>query len=382
MPSNMTGTDMRKDSEAAYTAPDVVQNVSQKLVEMQEKIGSDSSIPEPPASPAEPPEPTPEPEDGSEPESKQEPEPTQEPADDGSSTPAEPEGVAAESEGQQKPAIPDNYYRAAIHSGFKSEQISKLYEDNADETVEFLKQNYEAVNNLSRQFANLGRSAIELRQKEVAQAAPVQQPAVQKQEMDVEKLRKQYEDDPFGAMFETIKAFTSLPQEKAVEQPAAQVVQPDRVAFEEQAAALQQLHQFFNAEDMKVYSDFYGVVPDESMFDWSKLPPGQLANRRALIDEADAIITGREFQNKPISTIEAMQLAHLQLAAPMTEQIVREKITSQVKKRSKGITLKPSGSATATPTSTGTGVKSEKQALTNLEQRLPAFRQKLGFTRL
>jgi hypothetical protein len=381
MPSNMTGTDMRPNSDAAYDASDVVQNVSTHLAEMQEKIGSESSIPEPPASPAEPSEPTPKPEGGAEPEPKVE--PTQEPADSDVSTPAEPEGAAAEPEGQQKPAIPDNYYRAAIHSGFKPEQISKLYDANADEAVEFLKQNYEHVNNLSRQFANLGRSAIELQQKaQVAQVTPAQQPAVQKQEVDIEKLKKQYEDDPFGAMFEMVKAVTAKPDQTPVE-PAAQVVQPDRVAFEEQAAALQQLHQFFKTEDMEAYGDFYGVVGDENMFDWTSLPPVQLANRRALVDFADQIIAGHELQGKNISTAEGLQLAHLVITEPIREQIVREKITSQVKKRSKGITLKPSGAASTVPAATGQGgKKSYEQAEANLQQRLPAFREKLGFTRL
>ena len=373
MPSNLTGTDMRANSEAAYADSDVVQNVSNHLAEMQEKLGVDSSIPEPPASPAESPEPT------LEPEPEPEPEPSSELADDGSPTPAEPAEPAAES-GDQKPAIPDNYYRAAVHSGFTPERISKQYEIDAEGTLEFLKQNYEHVNNLSRQFADLGRTAIGLKQKEAAQQIPTQQPAVQKPELDVEKLRKQYEDDPFGAMVELFKTQAVQPQQ--VSQPEPTVIQPDRAAFEEQAAALQQLHQFFKIDDMEVYKDFYGEISDESMFDWGSLPPGQLANRRALVNLADQIIAGHELQGKQVSTAEGLQLAHLVITEPIREQIVREKIVSQVKKRSKGITLKPSGSGPATAAATtGQGVKSEEQALTNLQQRLPGFRQKLGFTR-
>jgi len=375
MPANMTGTDMRPNSEAAYADSEVVQNVSQHLAEFQEKIGVDSSIPEPPASPAEPPKSTPE----SESEQEVELESESEPADSDVSTPVEPVEPAVESS-QEKPAIPDNYYRAAVHSGLEPQQISKLYESDAEGTLEFLKHNYEAVNNLSRQFANLGRTALELQQKGAAQKVTPQQPVVQKSELDVEKLRRQYEDDPFGAMVELFKTQSAQPQQ--VSQPEPTVTQPDRVAFEEQAAALQQLHQFFKVDDMEVYKDFYGSIGDESMFDWSSLPPGQLANRHALAHLADQIIAGNELQGKQISTVEGLQLAHMVITEPIREQIVREKITSQVKKRSKGITLKPSGSGLATGTvATGQGVKSEEQALVNLQQRLPAFRQKLGYTR-
>jgi len=372
MPSNLTGTDMRANSEAAYDASDVVQNVSTHLAEMQEKIGVDSSIPEPPEPPAESLKSTPESESELESESESE------SADDDGSTPIEPAESAVESS-QEKPAIPDNYYRAAIHVGYKPEQISKQYENDAEGTLEFLKQNYEAVNNLSRRFANLGRAAIELKQKQVEQV-PAQQPAMQKSELDMKKLREQYEDDPFGATIEAIKALTVKPEQSAVE-PAAQAAQPDRAAFEEQAAALQQLHQFFETEDMEVYKDFYGSVPMENMFDWTSLPPGQFANRRALVGLADQIIAGHELQGEQLSTVEGLQLAHLVITEPIREQIVREKITSQVKKRSKGITLKPSGAATKTAATSEQGAKSEEQALVNLQQRLPGFREKLGFTR-
>jgi len=379
MPSNLTGTDMRKDSDAAYTAPDVVNNVSQHLAEMQGKL-EDSSIPQPPEPPAESSEPTPISEPVSEPEPK--PEPTSEPADDGGPTPIEPDGTAAEPS-QGKPAIPDNYYRAAIHIGYKPEQISKLYDTDAEGTLEFLKQNYEAVNNLSKQFANLGRTANELRQKQAAtQQVQTQQPVVQKPELDMKKLREQYEDDPFGATIEAIKVLTVKPEQPPAVEPVAQVIQPDRVAFEEQAAALQQLHQFFETEDMEVYKDFYGSVPMENMFDWRSLPSGQLANRQALVNLADQIIAGHELQGKQISTAEGLQLAHLVITEPIREQVVREQIVSSVKKRNKGITLKPSGSGVTAGSITpqSQGAKSEEQALANLQQRLPEMRRKLGYT--
>ena len=373
---------MRPDSEAAYGASDVVEKVSQHLTEMQEKIG-DSSIPEPPAGPAEPPESTSESDDVSESESEPEQEPesesTSEPTDDDDSTPAEPVESAVESD-QQKSAIPDNYYRAATHVGYKPEQISKLYEADAEGTLEFLKQNYESVNNLSRQFANLGRAAIELQQKRTETAQVSAQPQV---DFNEKKLREQYEDDPFGATIELLKTFTSSPQKKmTVEQPT-QAVQPDRGVFEEQAAALQQLHQFFKTGDIEIYKDFYGEIGDENMFDWSKLPPGQLANRHALVNLADQIIAGHELQGRQISTVEGLQLAHMVVTEPIREQIVREKISSQVKKRSKSITLKPSGSASKTATTaTGQGKKTYEQAQANLEQKLPAMREKLGFTKM
>jgi hypothetical protein len=331
MSGSVTGTDMRPDSEAAYEG-----SVS-KVEETLAKFEQEHSIPAPPT-PADKSEPTLEPDADSEPDSEQEPEQKseqeleQEPADDDKSTPESKEGEGQESD---KPAIPDNYFRAAQHQGWTPERISKLYDADPEGTVEFLKKVYEDTNSLNGQFAELGRKKIALEQVEVKAKA---EPQDAKPELDLAKLRERYEDDPVGVMLDIVKAQTP----KLQEQPAVQPAQTNQ--REEDVAVAQQLQTFFTGKDLDAYQDFYGSPDEKNPYDWSKTTPGQAANRQAVINEADAIIAGCELQGRQISVAEALEAAHLRVSAPIAEKVVREQLVKQVKKRSKGITLKPSSS--------------------------------------
>ena len=359
----ITGQDMRDDTHA-YEKPEIVDKVAQTLDQFNE---GKPSIPEPPVSSAD------------EPESTSEPEPT----DDGTATLKEPDGEAA-GEGQtepEKPALPDNYFRAARHQGWEPEEIAEFYDKDPKKAIKTFGKIYESTNNLSQQFAQLGRSAVELEKKKT-QVQPTVQPQVvePKPSLDFEKLRKQYEDDPFGVTVELLKGFSQKPEPTPQATPTVQPA-TNQQTFDEDMAILQQLNQFFGAEDMQVYEDFYGSTKDENgmhLYDWRGiLSPGQQANRQAIIDLADQIISGAELQGREMSVAQGLELAHLSLTRPMVEGVVREKIVSEVKKRSKGVTLKPGGATTTPPGSTvGRGAKTEEQVIANAGIRLKALKEK------
>ena len=367
MAGEKTGSDMRDDSHA-YEKPDVLNAVAQHL----EEFGGEPSIPEPPAKSAGEPEPT------SEPEPKVEPEPT----DAGEPTPKEPDGQAAgEGEEPEKPALPDNYFRAAQHQGWTPEEITELYDQNPEQAIKTFGKIYEATNNLSQQFAQMGRTAIELeKRKAQAQQTPKPQVVEQKPSLDVEKLRKQYEDDPFGATVELMKAMTqkSEPAPQATQVPQTTGEGYGKQTFEEDMAILQQLNQFFGAEDMRAYEEFYGVSKDadgNALYDYGLLSPGQRANRQAVVNLADQILAGAELQGTQMSVAQGLELAHLAVTRPMSETVIREKLVSAVKKRGKGVTLKPSGARTS-PEGTGGGKKTETQLEIDTEARLANLRAK------
>lgn len=361
MSGSNTGTIMQPNGEAAYE--DSVSKVEETLA----KFEQEHAIPEPPT-PADKSEPTPEPDVDSEPDSEQEPEfkseqePEQEPADDGESTPESKDG---DGEASDKPAIPDNYFRAAAHQGWTPEKISKLYDADPEGTVDWLKKIYDDTNNLNSQFAELGRKKIALDQAQVDSKA---KPQEAKSEIDLAKLREQYEDDPVGVMLEIVKTQAPKPQEQQVAQPA----QTNR--REEDMAIAQQLHTFFTAKDLDAYREFYGSPDEKNPYDWSYCTPGQNANRQAVINEADAIIAGREFQGSPISVAEALEAAHLRVSAPIAERVIRERIMSQVKKRSKGVTLRPSGSQGVAAAKVGE--KSEAKAIETAGAKLTELKKK------
>jgi hypothetical protein len=353
---------MRPDN-AAYESQDVTNKVEETLA----KFEQEHAIPEPPT-PAEKSEPTPEPDSESVPDSEQEPEQKseqeseQEPAEEDESTPESKDG---EGEASEKPAIPDNYFRAAEHQGWTPERISKLYDADPEGTVEFLKKIYEDTNSLNGQFAELGRKKIALEQAAVDANA---KPQEIKPELDLTKFKEQYEDDPAGAIFELMQS-----KQKPQEQPVAQPAQTSQ--REEDIAVAQQLQTFFTGKDLEAYQDFYGSPDKENPYDWSKTTPGQAANRQAVIVEADAIIAGYTLQGKQISNVEALDAAHLRISAPIAEQVVREKLVKQVKKRSKGITLRPSASQGVAAT-VKAGEKSEAKAIETAGAKLTELKKK------
>lgn len=360
MSGSVTGTDMRPNSDAAYN------NSVSKIEETLAQFEQEHSIPEPPQKSADDFESTPEPDDVSESDDTKS-DDSQELADDDDSTPVT-DGDSDDSsdDSKEKPAIPDNYFRAAAHQGWTPERISKLYEVDPEGTVEFLKKVYEDTNNLNGQFAELGRRKIALEQAKVNVES---KPQETKSELDLVKLREQYEDDPVGVMLEIIKTQSPKPQEQSVTQP----VQSNQ--REEDMAIAQQLHTFFISKDLEVYRDFYGSPDKNNPYDWSKSTPGQNANRYAITQEADAIIAGYELQGKQISVREALEKAHLRVTAPITEQIVREQLVSQVKKRSKSLTLRPSQSQ-GVVASGGTGEKSEAKAIQTAQAGLNELKKK------
>ena len=304
-----------------------------------------------------PPSPEPDGEPTDDPDSTPEPEP--EPADDGEPTP-EPDGEPAAGEkGKTKPAIPDNHYRALVHQGWKPERISKLYETDSELLLELAENAYEATNNLSRQFANLGRAKRDLEQKQGQPQQPQQQPTQpQQQGPNLEKLRAQYEEDPFGATVELLKSFGQQSQQP--QQPVQVPQQPavSRDQFNEDLALTQHLISFWGADDMKPYEDFYGPMFDENKQPYltaNHLTPGQQANRQRVLIETDRIIAGDAFQakmegrepNMPIQ--QALAMAHMVVSAPIAKQIARKELVSAVKKKAKGVTLQPTARKTVPP---------------------------------
>jgi len=352
MPGNQTGTDMRQD-QGAYEKSDVVDKVAQTLAKFGEV---EDSTPEPESEPAKPAVSTPEPKPAEKTDVTPEPGPV-EPAE-----PAEP----TEPEEPEKPAIPDNYYRAAIHQGWKPEELSAMYELNPEGTLRFLEKTYNDVNNLSQQFAQLGRKAREV---ETARVQPQPQPQPQPQGFDVEKFKKAYEDDPASAL---ATALQQLQTARVEPQPQPQPVQQPNKKDEwnDHLAAVEQLNTFFGAEDLKPFAEYYG---EAKSLNWSDLTPGQYANRQAVINRADEILAGAELLQKEMSVREAVELAHMELSAPILQQVVREDILKAVKKKASGITMRPSKSKTNVPVKTG-GKLSDAQILANAEARLADLR--------
>lgn len=288
-----------------------------------------------------------------------------------------PESSEQKAVGDKKLPIPDNHYRALIHQGWTPEKVSQIYEKDSELLLELAEKAFDDVNNLSRTFSDLGRSRIAIDSKKMQPQRPQQVQQVQQQGPSLEKLREQYENDPFGAMVELVK-MVNQPQAQSQTQQAAIAQQPavSREQFNEDLALTQHLIQFWGDDDMKPYSDFYGPVFNESNRPYlttDHLTPGQVANRQRVLVEADRILAGASLQGTDMPLQEALAMAHMIVSAPIAKQILRKELTSQVKKKAKGMTLKPTSRKAAS--SKKGGAKPEAQLEKDTEARLQRYKE-------
>lgn len=247
--------------------------------------------------------------------------------------------------------IEDNLYRAAVHQGWKDEQIQEFMKLDPERARATFQNMYETTNKLSKYWSDAGR--VKLAQEDQQQQGTQQtQTQTQQQkpkekieftEVDIAKLKEQYDNDPVvdlvdqqqkqnKALFDMVN---DLHEAISTRQESAPQTQQTGTGTEAAALAMQ-VDSFFKQDDMKIFGDFYGSGDN--------LTPGNQANRLAMFELADQIRAGRALQGLDTSVDEALLQAHLLVSEPVREKMVRQNIVSKLQKRSKSLSLKP-GSA-------------------------------------
>lgn len=230
--------------------------------------------------------------------------------------------------------LPDAFKRAAIHQGWKSEDVDEFFATKPDAALRTFENIYNSTNTLSRHFADLGRTQRQL-------AAVKDEPKkVEVKKVDIEKLKTEYDLDSetIAALTEQNRQIDTLVAERNV--PKANV-EREMVRGKVAADAIveQQIANYFETEPMKPYKKFYGEL-DLGM-SWQDLTAGQKENRFKVLEQADLMIAGATLQGHTLNINDALELAHLLVTEPVRERIIREQIKEQATRRTK--TLKPSG---------------------------------------
>ena len=252
---------------------------------------------------------------------------------------------------EDKKGILDAHYRAAIHQGWSDDDIKTLYKANPALAEKTFAKLLDTTNRLSREFSAIGRAKLQV-SKSDAQPEPARKTEPTKPEfkkVDIEKLRKQYDDDAIVDVVAQMQDQIEQLHEEASKrpEPASDPQAQERVIrakVQEEAAMEQQIGQFFGGSDLKGYNEFYGKVLKNSS-DWNNLSIDQKKNRMDVLNMADQIIIGAEAQGRDMSIDDALNLAHLSISEPVREKVIRETIKTKVVKRAKSLTLKPSGKA-------------------------------------
>ena len=247
-----------------------------------------------------------------------------------------------------EPKLSEAYYRAAIHQGWKPEEIKDfLGKDSGLATRTFAKI-YDSTNKLSREFATIGRTKQELAKKDVEPVKKDEPPKTSEfKEIDIDKLRKDYDNDPVVELVaqqqEQNKALYDQVQGMTKESdPSVRDEATIRANIQAEALLEQQIVTFFGGNDLKMYDEFYGVLPKDTK-NWDTLTKDQRVNRWQVLEMADQMLIGAGSQGREMDVDEALTLAHLSISEPTREKVIRDEIKAKVVKRNKSLTLKPSG---------------------------------------
>ncbi len=278
---------------------------------------------------------------------------------------------------KEVPQLSDAYYRAAIHRGMKPEEIEEFYGNNPELCVKTLGNIYEAVKRSNEEFASLGRAEKERVAKETAaKATPskaeykgVDIVALEKADIDPDVLAAiKSNDQQNKVIFDEVQEIRGTRSAPGASQALDTTAQESRLAAQETAAIQQQVRNFFAADDIKLYTDFYGTAPKDDVT-WDTLSPGQKANRWAVIEMMDDLMTGARINNRDISIADAMQLAHINISESVSKKVIRQEIMANVLKRSKSLTLKPASS---------TKTQSDKNSPKSTEELEAATQERLN----
>lgn len=288
------------------------------------------------------------------------------------------EADSSDSSNDGEVSIPQHLYETALHNGMTSDDVTEFYSANPKAATAFFEKMYTATNQLSRQFSDIGRARIKAERQTQLPVEPQQQPVQAKSVVDIAAIKAQDPDNVLIPVIEGMNnVLTQLLSGQQQQQQQQQQTRTERGNVQEDMALATQILTYIGSDHMKDFADFYGPAFDERnmpIFDARLLSPGQKANRDELISNADAIWIGARESGRELSVAEALRMAHLIVTEPIRAESVRKELIGKLKKRSNGITLRPSKSKLESPTSEGKP-KDEKELEQRVEARLRTFRK-------
>ena len=258
-------------------------------------------------------------------------------------------------------SLPDAYYRAAVHQGWEPDEIKEFFEADPEKALKTLAKIHESTNKITTEFARLGRVNLKSVDKDKTADFQTATEANAAAGVDIAAIKEQYGDD--SAVVKAFEVMQSKLDAVVIPHTDSNSVQNDANQQVDDPAVKVMVDKFFIDPALKPYVDFYGAGKDAA-----KLTKEQTGNRWSMLEMADNIIIGSQAQGRNITAEEAMEMAHLLVSEPVREKALRVELSTKVKKRAKGVTLRPAKSKAA-KTDTD-GKVTEKQLEERVQQKL------------
>jgi len=274
--------------------------------------------------------------------------------------------------------IPEQLFRAATHNEWKPEEITKFWKDSPELAKKTLTKMHTDMVNTNSQYAEQGRAAKELKEQRAqleGQRTAPDTPAKQKDFVDIEAAREEFGDGAAAIIKQLNDALINVTTtQKQAPQTGGAQQETQLARYERSLAAIQQMSYWFADDSMKGYEEFYGSGRDANglpMLTTNHLTMEQRKNRDDVINMADDIEAGIQLRGGSTSIPDALNRAHIILTKDIQTSMIRNGILKSAKKRSKGITLRPSGKKVAIEVKLKPGEhKTEKQTYADAEKRL------------
>ncbi len=253
---------------------------------------------------------------------------------------------SATSEGEEKTGdetltLPASHIQTALRLGISEDKVKELFDKDPEFMISALGELHAGENKLSAQYAQMGRAVHKNQLAEQKATAGDETPP--KSFVDLEKLRSRFDSDDEEAA--TLIDGVVKPLNDALVEMQKQMdqrVQPDgQPAYnqQEERAIQSEVNNFFDNDQLKDFREYYGTVK-AGEDPRTSLTGAQFKHRGDICSEGNLIRIGAEFSGQKLTISDVLQRAHLQLTEPMREEMIREEISSKIKKRAKGLSIK------------------------------------------
>jgi len=287
------------------------------------------------------------------------------------------ENKEVKDDSKKEHVLPENYFQAMRHVGWEPERIKRVFEADPEQALEDFKFYHDSQNYVTQQTSSLGRAQQKQTQRVTDEATTkVKKDEAEYKGIDLKAIEDELgEDSPAAvAIIKAVNESNKLLHKEVQDLKQQRVEQAG--PSDEEKVIWNTITTHFDSDAMKVFNEFYGSVDAGKNWEQS-LTGAQLQARMNMIYEADAYHAGMKLQGKDVEYSEALNRAHLVISAPIQEKILRNELHGKIKKRSKGITVKSSGKATAKDTSKkkdpeATLLSKTKDRLKKLTGREPA----------
>jgi hypothetical protein len=237
--------------------------------------------------------------------------------------------------------LPAAHIQTALRLGMSEDEVKEQFDENPKFMISALAKLHAGENNLSARYSQMGRA---IQEKELGKAkSKSDDKSTPDSFVDIEKLKERFDedDDEATALIDgVIKPLNdALVEMKAQLGTRGQPTGHAEYNQQEERAIQSEVNNFFDNDNMKEFRDYYGTVkPGEDPR--VVLTGAQFRHRGQVCAEGNLIRIGADFSGDKLTITDVLQRAHLQLTEPMREEMIREQISSKIKKRSKGLSIK------------------------------------------